>query len=417
MITPEEIRQRAHKMWSSGRVLRAWLEGTPEFPWPVAFRKPSAEDWLHRFAELRPAVARLEASAKATTGEGYTLTLKEIAHQKLGRLRVPEAIVFDSAEDVAAAAGEAATLRRFQALAADLRSREPRLAAWMARQPFALLEHEDALPRLLAVAAHLQENPRPARFARELGIAGVDSKFIENYRALLADWLDCLLPDAHVDRAVRGFADYGFERRYGLRHEEPLLRFRWLDRARSLGGALSDLTVPLSQFAAYAPPCERVFVTENKTSFLTLPDCRDSLVIFGEGYAIDRLAGVPWLANQPLLYWGDIDTHGFAILSRLRGYWPHTRNLLMDRETLLCHRDLWTDEPPGRRCLHDLPGLAADEAALFDDLRGDVLGEHVRFEQERVAFSLVRDVVRREEPGAVLRRTTDANRGYRNASR
>jgi len=397
VISPEDIRQRARRLWSGGQVLRAGLTGTPEFPWPIPFRKPSAEDWLHRFAALRLAVETLEASAKATTGAGYSLTMKEIAHQKLGRLRVPEAIAFGSAEDVAAAAGEAATLRRFQALAAELRAREPRLAAWMARQPFALLEHEAALPRLLAVVAHLQESPRPGRFARELGIAGVDSKFVEMHRTLLNEWLDCLLPAEHVDGDVRGLADYGFERRYGLRHEEPLLRFRWLDQARSLAGSLADLTVPLSQFATYAPACARVFVTENKISFLTLPDCRDSLVIFGEGYAIDRLASVSWLANQPLLYWGDIDTHGFAILSRLRGYWPHTRALLMDRNTLLSHRDLWTEEPQGRRCLHELPGLEPDEAALYEDLRADVMGSHVRLEQERVAFALVREVVQHAE--------------------
>lgn len=400
MITPEEICQRAKKMWASGQVLRAWLAGTPEFPWPVAFRKPSADDWLQHFAALRVEVAALEASAKAATGAGYRLILKEIAHQKLGRLRVPEAIVFEGAEDVAACAGESSALRRFQTLATDLRAREPRLAPWLARQPFALLEREGALPRLLAVTAHLQQHPRPGRYARELGIAGVDSKFVDAHRTLLADWLDCLLPGAHIDDAVRGVADYGFERRYGLRHEEPLLRFRWLDAARSIAGSLSDLTVPLSQFAAYAPACARVFVTENKISFLTLPDCRDSLVIFGEGYAIDRLGSVPWLATQPLHYWGDIDTHGFAILSRLRGYWPHAQSFLMDRDTLLGHRDLWTEEPPGRRCLHDLPGLEADEAALFDDLRGDVLGEHVRLEQERVGFGLVEEVVRGGNPGA-----------------
>jgi len=395
MITPEEIAQRAKKFWSSGQVLRAALTGAPEFPWSVPFRKPSADDWLHRFAELRLAVARLEAHSKAATGAGYTLTLRESSHQKLGRMRVPVAIAFDSAEDVAAAAsaGESAALRRFQALAADLRAHEPRLAPWIARQPFALLEYEAALPRLLAVAAHLQDQPRPGRFARELGIAGVDSKFVEVHRTLLAEWLDCLLAPAHVDDSVRGLSDYGFERRYGLRHEEPLVRFRWLDASRSLAGSLTDVTVPLSQFAAYAPACARVFVTENKISFLTLPDCQDSLVIFGEGYAIDRLASVSWLAAQPLHYWGDIDTHGFAILSRLRGYWPQTRALLMDRETLLRHRDLWTEESQGRRCLHDLPGLTAEEVALYEDLRGDALGEHVRLEQERVGFGMVREAV------------------------
>lgn len=402
MITPEDISRHARKLWSSGQVLRAWLSGAPPFPWTIAFRKPPADEWLHRFAALRVAVAELERCSKAATGAGYTLTLKDIANQKLGRLRVPETIAFDTAADVAAAAGEAATLRRFQELAAELLAHEPRLTSWMARQPFALLEHEAAVHRMLAVARHLQENPRPGRFARELGIAGVDSKFVEAHRSALVEWLDCLLPDAHIDNAVRGLSDYGFERRYGLRHEEPMVRFRWLDRARSVAGCLSDLTVPASQFVAYAPRCASVFVTENKISFLTFPQCRDSLVIFGEGYAIDRLANVRWLAQQPLLYWGDIDTHGFAILSRLRGHWPHTRAILMDRDTLMSHRDLWTDEPPGRRCLNDLTALDPEEAALFDDLRGDVLSERVRLEQERVALSLVRDVVRRESVGMAL---------------
>lgn len=395
MITPDEIGARARRLWSSGQVLRAWLEGTPAFPWPVPFRRPSANEWLHRFADLRRAVETLEAISKARKGFGYTLIVKEAAHQKLGRLRVPDAIFFDSADDVAASAGEAAAFNRFRELAADLRSQEPRLASWMSRQPFALLEHQDALPRLLAVAAHLQQHPRPGCFARELGIAGVDSKFVESYRGVLADWLDCLLPAGHIDDTARGLSDYGFERRYGLRYEEAMLRFRWLDRTRSLGGSLADLTVPLSQFAAYAPNCARVFVTENKISFLTIPECRDSLVIFGGGYAIDRLANARWLARQPLIYWGDIDTHGFAILSRLRSHWPHVRSMLMDRDTLLGHRELWTEETQGRH-LDALPSLAAEEAALFDDLRGDVLGERVRLEQERVEFARVRDAMLNE---------------------
>ena len=48
------------------------------------------------------------------------------------------------------------------------------------------------------------------------------------------------------------------------------------------------------------------------------PQSPDVLAIFGGGYAIDLLPALPWIANQPLHYWGDLDTHGFAILSRLR---------------------------------------------------------------------------------------------------
>jgi hypothetical protein len=95
------------------------------------------------------------------------------------------------------------------------------------------------------------------------------------------------------------------------------------------------------------------------------------------------------------VYWGDIDTHGFAILSRLRGRFPHVRSMLMDRETLLTHKDQWVREPSPVTGL--LSGLTADEAALYADLAGDVYGDRVRLEQERVAFGAVERALRRLE--------------------
>lgn len=393
MISPEEIRTRARKLWVSGAPLRAWLGAEALFPYSVPFRKPSAQEWLERFAELRSAVERLEAASKARQGASYAVAFKEVAHHKLGRLRVPESIVFESAEDIAACAGESAALVRFAEVAQTLRSREPRLADWLAEQPLRALEVQGALPRLLAVVAYFQAHPRPMRYARELGIPGVDSKFVEENRTLLGAWLDRLLPPQAVDATVRGLADNGFERRFGLRCDEPLIRFRWLDRSFLLEGHIADATVPLSELAAYAPGCERVFVTENRINFLTLPECTGSLAIFGGGYAIERLGSLPWLRERPLYYWGDIDTHGFAILSRLRRHWEHTHSLLMDRDTLLSHQALWSEEPRDRRCLHDLDALGDEERALYHDLRSDRLGERVRLEQERIGYSQVLDAV------------------------
>ena len=406
MIAPEEIRARARKLWISGAPLRAWLRAEDLFPCSVPFRKPSAQEWLDRFAELRSAVERLEAGCKASQGAGYAVVFKEVAHQKLGRLRVPENIVFESVEDIAACAGESAALARFAEVAQTLRSRQPRLSDWLAQQPLRAIAVQGDLPRLLAVVEHFQAHPRPMRYARELGIPGVDSKFIEENRSLLGAWLDCLLPAEAVDATVRGLADGGFERRFGLCCDEPLIRFRWLDRAFMLDGCIADATVPLSEFAAYAPHCERVFVTENRINFLTLPGCAGSLAIFGGGYAIDRLGSLSWLREKLLYYWGDIDTHGFAILSRLRRRWAHTRSLLMDRDTLLGHKELWGEEPQDRRCLHDLDALDGEESALYDDLRFDRLGERVRLEQERIGYSQVLEAVariRRQECSGVDR--------------
>jgi len=394
MISPQEVHDRARKLWSSGRALRAWLGAEPLFPYSVPFRKPTAGEWLENFAQLRADIDRLEAASRARRGAGYAVIFRETAHQKLGRVRTPERVVFESVEDLAACAGESEALRRFQALAHELQAREPQLADWLAARPLEALAHESVMPQLLAVVTYFRAHPRPMRYARELGIPGVDSKFIEAHRGLLGDWLERLLPAAAVDRSVRGLSDGGFERRFGLRCEEPLMRLRWLDPSQALGGHVTDATVPLSQLASYNPRADRVFVTENKVNFLTLPDAERALVLFGGGYAIELLAAVPWLRGLAVHYWGDIDTHGFAILSQLRNHLPHVRSFLMDRDTLVRHREVWGEELRERRCVRDLPQLDAQEQSLYDDLRADRIAERLRLEQERVAYACVAEAVR-----------------------
>ena len=186
-----------------------------------------------------------------------------------------------------------------------------------------------------------------------------------------------------------------FAERYGLRTEPALIRFRLLDPAIDLHG-MTDISLPAEEFARLALPVSRVFVTENRINGLAMPECPASLVIFGLGYGVDRLSDIPWLADRPLWYWGDIDTHGFGILDRLRRVLPHARSLMMDRDTLLAHRDLWVSEPAEHRYLGEPDHLTSPERALFDDLREDRLGERVRLEQERIGYG----VVRREVAGA-----------------
>lgn len=171
---------------------------------------------------------------------------------------------------------------------------------------------------------------------------------------------------------------------------------RLLDPALYVEG-LHDLELPVEQLAALHLPLRRAFMTENETNFLTFPMHPGSAILFGQGYALDRLAEIHWLHDRPLHYWGDIDTHGFAILARLRAHLPHTQSLLMDRETLLQHRSLWGCEQADKRCLRDLPHLHEAEHTLYDDLRHDRLeadGEParcVRLEQEHIRFAWLLD--------------------------
>ena len=67
----------------------------------------------------------------------------------------------------------------------------------------------------------------------------------------------------------------------------------------------------------------------------------ESMVIMGLGYSVDVLQEVKLLHDIAIYYWGDIDTDGFAILNRLRKYFPQTQSILMDEPTLLVHENLW----------------------------------------------------------------------------
>ena len=79
-------------------------------------------------------------------------------------------------------------------------------------------------------------------------------------------------------------------------------------------------------------------MVENEITYLAFPLPGGAIVIFGGGYAVDALEPLDWLTGLDLIYWGDIDTHGFAILNRLRHRFGHARSMLMDRATLFTHR-------------------------------------------------------------------------------
>ncbi|HER33985.1 MAG: hypothetical protein JXJ30_03575 [Halothiobacillaceae bacterium] len=401
---PADIRAKLRRRWERGELLAARLgaqssdappdesPATPLFPLTIPLKKPSSRDLAEDFAAVRHWVDELQAGSRETRGFGYRIEWQEVRHRVHGRNRLPARVVIPEEADALRLIGQLPAAERAERLAAETRARVPALGDWLVRQPLKLLAHADDWDRVLAVVEHLSAHPRPGIYRRELEIPGVDTKFIEARRGLLAELLDLALPESAIDRSATGAR--GFDRRFGLREEPALIRFRLLDRRLAIAG-LTDLTVPVEQFATLNLPVERAFITENKTNGLAFPDVPDSIVIMALGYGLDRLAAIPWLPEDGLIYWGDIDTHGFAILNRLRRHFPATRSLLMDRATLEAHRRLWTREGTNQRFTGELDRLTDAEQALYDDLRHDRLGERVRLEQERIGFGWLKERLER----------------------
>ena len=102
--------------------------------------------------------------------------------------------------------------------------------------------------------------------------------------------------------------------------------------------------------------------------------------IFGKGFQISLLKDADWLSDKQIIYWGDIDVHGFQILSQLRSYFPKTQSCLMDIETFSKFRHLAVTGAKTDRT--ELANLSSDENYLYTYLLS--LEENDRLEQEKI---------------------------------
>lgn len=376
--TSADLRAQVQKLWDKGEQLRPLVQGEAVPPLRLRLLGPSSSELAERFDEVRAWLADVRRTPHVR------LVQREFRHHVLGNNAVPDEVWVDTLDDALALIGKQIEARRFAAMVQLTRGADGSLLPWLEKRPLTALALADVWPRLLSVVAWLCAHPRPAIYLRQVDLPGVDSKFIEAYRGVLAELLELALPASAIDASPSGINR--FCHRFGFLDKPLRVRFRLLDEALKLmpSPGADDITLTQSAFEQFDPLVNRVFMTENEVNFLAFPPVPNSLVIFGAGYGFDALAGASWLQRCAIYYWGDIDTHGFAILDQLRAHFPHAKSLLMDRATLLAHTLQWGEEP--QPLLRDLPRLSAEETALYNDLRDNRLRSNLRLEQERISF-------------------------------
>ena len=372
------IKAQLLKRWEKGQLLAEAIEATDLFPLRIALKHPSANQLGEDFASARAWVPQFQQAEK---NNDCTVEWRIIQHRQLGKNELPVACVFETLEQAVAFIKKIRELRRFIELSETLLVNFFDLKSWLLKTPLEALEHGDDWLKLISVLEWMVANPRPGIYLRQISLPDIDSKFIEQHKRLLSVWLDSLLEPGAVNREYNGVNN--FELRYGFLAKPGLIRFRILDENLFIHG-LSDLSVTTGEFCRLDLAVDSVFVTENDINGLAFPQLKRAIVIFGRGYGFEYLAQAHWLQNKDIWYWGDIDTHGFAILSQFRKYFPQTQSLLMERETLLSHYAYWVTE--NRQTLVDLSNLTIEEARLFDDLRYNRIGKAIRLEQEYVSY-------------------------------
>lgn len=385
LLHPDDVRARCKRHFAREHL--TWL-GTPpsaSATQTIALGAPTQSE-----AAGDPEAVRAWAAAWSgwESGQQPGEVVWEDRHwPRLGTQRLPVALVIDSPDDVAKLADQGS---RWQCAAA----RHPLLSVdcgWITGKSTpqrlfdALADYSDRdFERLLALMRWLADHPASGLQLRQLPVVGLDTKWVEQRRGLIVDLLQSRSPQAPDGQTQRDLLAL-----LGLAKPPTRLRIRLLgDDLRRQAGGLCDIEAPIDELAALAMAPRLAFVVENLESGLALPAVPGAVALMKLGHAVNLLRQLPWLRTARVMVWGDIDTHGFAILDRVRSVLPQAESMLMDRDTLLNHRALWVDEPRP----YDGPNLgwlSESERTVFGGLVGNLWGVNVRLEQERLPWPLV----------------------------
>jgi hypothetical protein len=228
---------------------------------------------------------------------------------------------------------------------------------------------EDDWRRALDALGWLFSHDSEGLYVRQLPIRGIDTKWMEAHGA-------CIRP---LYQAVKG-RDFAFRQPRRLFRCKACCDSTTLSRQR-------EFALDAQGLARLQSRPRRVVVCENLANTLCLDEMPGTLAIHGGGYAVAELRELAWLADAELLYWGDLDTHGFAILDMLRSFAPHAQSRMMDETTLERYLDLCVEEP--KPSLSPCSRLNASESRTLALLReGDAARgiATLRLEQERIPW-------------------------------
>lgn len=356
----------------------------------------SSDNLLAREKDFLPLIQ----SSKQKKGKGYSLVFEQKRTRNNGTQSQLSRILFETEEDfLSFIEKKSETKRLTHALTVIFKEFCPAsnnsdfLGAWAYANLSYLMDfydEKDFWENICLCVKWLLENPVSNLYIREIPL-GVHTKFIENNKALILSLLTCLKDDDQQEVKVSDFEKY-----CGLKEKPSFVRLRSLDKSIALKITdlpISEVSLPLEDFEHFESLCilknvQKIFIIENEMVYLTFPPVKNTLCIWGHGFSVTSLKNCIWLKNYSLFYFGDLDEHGFLILSDFRKYFPNTKSFCMDKETLDTFDSFRAEGKslPGESIPEN---LTWEEKVLFAELRADK-GRN-RLEQERISMEYLKE--------------------------
>jgi hypothetical protein len=378
-LTPQQALALLRKKWDAHHA--SWLVSPRADVWPftvvlhdltekqVSTSLGPTREWVQAWRAWDPGSCSVEWAGRRWSS---------------GDQELPMRLVVSSADAAAALLGHKSGWDRAKRRYAQWCDYFPKLAGARAaiRQCDAVFfdYSDEDFARLNSLLQWLLENPRSDLYLRQLPVPHVDTKWVEKRRGAVTDLVRHLV-DAPEAAGLHDVC--------GLRTEPSRMRIRVLcPQLRAQLGGLCDIEAPSGELAALPIRPRICIVVENQNTGIALPDIAGAVVFMRLGLAVDQLEAIVWIRDAAAqVYWGDLDTHGFAALARARRRFPAMVSVLMDEETLLTHRSMWVrEEKPSK--VESPQSLTLEELAVYDGIRSNWWGSQVRLEQERIAWPI-----------------------------
>jgi hypothetical protein len=242
---------------------------------------------------------------------------------------------------------------------------------------------DDDWRNAIATITHLAAGAGEATILRQLAVPGVHTKWIEDNAALLVAMLG--VPAGTGDPKAR------LEEHIGLLAEKsPVPVYLACPTLRAEAAGMDRFAATITALNGGTLNPRAILIVENRKLGHGLDFTIDGLaVIYGLGSGVTALVDLRWTATaDTVLYWGDLDRRGLAILASLRRAGVPARSVLMDEVA-------WDRYPDGQhhsprdQLLSDVEvpeGLEGSEHALYERLNSEHRcgGKDLQLEQEHI---------------------------------
>lgn len=305
----------------------------------------------------------------------------------IGKVEVPVHLVFEKPDEIVTWTGHLVEYRTALKRLDIVAEKIPSLVDSALENIFALTTLDDIdFERFVDVCRWLVKNPDSGKLIREMKIRGVDTAWFEKHRGLLLIFLRDYLNLNPLRKDLR---------QLGLVPPPALVRVVILDHVlRNKAGNLRYLAVPVQELADLDIKPSRVIFMEDVASALALPDVPGVVVVILPPYSLSELCSTSWIVNAKCTFAGSVSVRSFVLLNNVRVYLPETASALMNVQTFMDNKDLWTPDDPSALNLETPMLLNDEESALYQLLVSGTSSDGlVRIAQERIPFEMLCSVV------------------------